>query len=245
MKDYFNATRAASERPATISFRQIVVTPKPSARPRPDPEQPTRSCWRSSGRRLRHAARGSRRTGLQGPGGELNWFRRGVMVPEFERVAFALNRDHLRPGRDPLRVSTSSSRAHPAGRGAGRHILLVPALDTSNMHKPRPRHQDPRTGPAGCLVRTRLQRDLSRSSSERNGGRTCPRDMLPSPTPKVFGMADRHGGAGVAPCGCGGLRHVQWCSLRWRGALPGRIFATAYVKDHLRQQLRAELSIRR
>ncbi|HET9726404.1 MAG TPA: peptidylprolyl isomerase, partial [Gemmatimonadales bacterium] len=97
MRTYFDTQKGSlGSRPATISFRQIVIAPHPS----PDAKARTLAQADSIVLELRRGAdfataakRFSQDPGSKDQGGSLNWFRRGVMVPEFERVAFA-----LRPG---------------------------------------------------------------------------------------------------------------------------------------------------
>ena len=84
------------------------------------------------------ARRFSQDPGSKEQGGSLNWFRRGVMVPEFERVAFA-----LKPGvvSDPVESPfgyhiIQVERVQPAEVQA-RHILLVPDIDSVHVDSAR------------------------------------------------------------------------------------------------------------
>ena len=87
-------------RPASVSFRQIVIRPEPA----PEALERTRARADSVLLELREGAdfeaaarRFSDDPGTAEQGGELGWFRRGLMVPEFEAVAF-----RLRPGHGPF-----------------------------------------------------------------------------------------------------------------------------------------------
>src|SRR5438093_11355642 len=84
------------KRPAAISFRQIVIVPKAD----PDASARALQLAESLVAALRRGAvfgdvarKFSADSASREQGGELGWFRRGVMVKEFEDVAF-----HLRPG---------------------------------------------------------------------------------------------------------------------------------------------------
>src|SRR6185436_9781697 len=142
MRSYFDANKGSlGSRPATISFRQIVVTPKPSA----EAKARTKAQADSLVLELRRGAdfataarRFSQDPGSKDQGGELNWFRRGVMVPEFERVAFA-----LRPGivSDPVESPfgyhiIQVERVQP-GEVQARHILLIPDIDSVHVDSAR------------------------------------------------------------------------------------------------------------
>jgi peptidyl-prolyl cis-trans isomerase SurA len=142
MRAYFNEQKASlGNRPATISFRQVVIAPRPS------PAAKARTLARADSivLELRRGAdfataakRFSQDPGSKEQGGSLNWFRRGVMVPEFERVAFA-----LKPGvvSDPVESPfgyhiIQVERVQP-GEVQARHILLIPDIDSVHVDSAR------------------------------------------------------------------------------------------------------------
>src|SRR5919106_1531253 len=142
MKEYFEEQKSSlGTRPATLSFRQIVVTPAPSDAAKAK----TRAQADSIVLELRRGAdfataarRFSQDPGSKEQGGSLNWFRRGVMVPEFERVAFS-----LKPGvvSDPVESPfgfhiIQVERTQPAELQA-RHILLIPEIDSAKVDSAR------------------------------------------------------------------------------------------------------------
>jgi peptidyl-prolyl cis-trans isomerase SurA len=118
----------------TVSFRQIVMTPKPRADNEAAAKQfadslhalVTRGVPMDSLARLFSADSGS---GAQG--GDLGWANRGAYVAEFDRYAFGLRAGDLSPvfrtvfGYHFLRVD----RVRPAERRI-RHILIVPERDS-------------------------------------------------------------------------------------------------------------------
>ena len=124
MRKYFEEQKGSlGSRPATLSFRQIVVTPKPSAAAQgadPGAGRLDRAGAPRGADFATAARRFSQDPGSREQGGSLNWFRRGVMVPEFERVAFALKPGMISdPGGIAVRLSHHPGRADPARRGAG------------------------------------------------------------------------------------------------------------------------------
>nr|MBA3554032.1 peptidylprolyl isomerase [Gemmatimonadales bacterium] len=130
MKAFFETQKGSlGNRPATLSFRQIAITPKPTAAAKARSRAQADSIvleLRKGADFATAAKRFSHDPGSREQGGSLNWFRRGVMVPEFERVAFA-----LRPGTisDPVESPfgyhiIQVERVQPAEVQA-RHILLT------------------------------------------------------------------------------------------------------------------------
>lgn len=131
------------KRPATVSFRQIVIKPVPDSAAR------VRAFERAESLvvQLRHGAdfqaaakRFSSDSASASQGGELGWFRRGVMVKEFEDVAF-----RLRPGEISSPVETAFGfhiinveRTQPAEILA-RHILIAPEISQAQIAKARHR----------------------------------------------------------------------------------------------------------
>lgn len=120
------------QRPATIGFRNIVISPKPQELAK----QRSRAQADSIVRELRAGAdfataarRFSQDPSTAEQGGDLGWFRRGNMVPEFEAVAFVLKPGVIsEPTESPFGYHIIQvQRVQPAEVQA-RHILLMPEV---------------------------------------------------------------------------------------------------------------------
>ncbi len=122
------------KRPAQVTFRQIIVSPTPSpvakAIARAKIDSLLLEIQRGGNFEL-VAKRESMDPSNKETGGDLGWNRRGQMVPEFDRMMFALPPGVLSPvvetsfGFHIIRVD----KVQPAEVKA-RHILIVPKLDS-------------------------------------------------------------------------------------------------------------------
>jgi peptidyl-prolyl cis-trans isomerase SurA len=139
MLEFWEANRGGTEdRPEVVSFRQIVIAPQPDSAAR------ARALARADSLRALVTTGGadfaavamaaSDDSGTRAGGGELGWFRRGVMVKEFEQAAFT-----LRPGDVSQVVETDFGfhvikveRAQPAEVFA-RHILVIPEVSAGQL----------------------------------------------------------------------------------------------------------------
>ena len=125
------------KRPATVSFRQIVIRPKPDSAARMRAYQRAESLVVELRKGADFAAAAKRFSGdsaSAAQGGELGWFRRGVMVKEFEDVAF-----RIRPGEISPPIETTFGfhiiqveRNQPA-EVLARHILIVPEISEAQI----------------------------------------------------------------------------------------------------------------
>jgi peptidyl-prolyl cis-trans isomerase SurA len=130
MREFWESSRAQQpKRPATVSFRQIVIKPQPDSAARARAYQLAESLLVELRRGADFAGvakRFSADTASREQGGELGWFRRGVMFKQFEDAAF-----RLRPGEISAVVETpfgfhiiKVERAQPAEILA-RHVLIM------------------------------------------------------------------------------------------------------------------------
>src|SRR5438552_523817 len=138
MHDFWEANRAQQpKRPAAISFRQIVIVPKPDSAASARALQLAESlvvALRAGANFAEVAKKYSADSASREQGGELGWFRRGVMVKQFEDVAF-----RLRPGAISDVVPTEFGyhiiqveRAQPA-QILARHILIQPTISPAQI----------------------------------------------------------------------------------------------------------------
>jgi peptidyl-prolyl cis-trans isomerase SurA len=245
---YFTEQKGAlGNRPATLSFRQIVIAPRPA----PEAKARTRAQADSIVLELRRGAdfataakRFSQDPGSKDQGGSLNWFRRGVMVPEFERVAFA-----LRPGvvSDPVESPfgyhiIQVERVQP-GEVQARHILLIPTIDSIHVDSARALADSVRKLVLRGVRFDSLQRAFHDPSAEKQA-ENVPADKLPEAYAKAFGEADSGAVAAVFSLPGAGTRE-QFVVAQIIGRRPPGDIRYEDVRDRIRDQLGQQLAIRR
>jgi peptidyl-prolyl cis-trans isomerase SurA len=142
MREFWEQNRAQQpRRPATVGFRQIVIRPEPDSAAKRRAYQLAESLVVQIRHGADFAAAAKRFSGdsaSAAQGGELGWFRRGVMVKEFEDWAF-----HMKPGETSEPVETpfgfhviQVERTQPA-EVLGRHILIMPDISAEQIAKAR------------------------------------------------------------------------------------------------------------
>ena len=138
MREYWELHKAElPKRPANVSFRQIVIHPVPDSASLATARQLADSllaALRAGADFATLAHKFSADSASAAQGGELGWFRRGVMVKPFEDAAF-----RLRPGDLSAVVATQFGfhiiqveRVQPAELLA-RHILIAPTISAAQI----------------------------------------------------------------------------------------------------------------
>jgi peptidyl-prolyl cis-trans isomerase SurA len=135
----FEQSRAElQKRPATVTFRQIIVAPHASAAAKAKAKARADSLLveiQKGGDFEQIAKRESMDQGTKALGGDLGWNRRGSgLVPEFEGMMFALRPGEVSPviettfGYHIIKVDRVQSAEVKA-----RHILISPAIDSTDV----------------------------------------------------------------------------------------------------------------
>jgi peptidyl-prolyl cis-trans isomerase SurA len=181
----FESRRATQpKRPATVGFRQIVIAPSPSKAARERARAKAESLLvelKKGGNFELVAKRESMDPGSQELGGDLGWNRRSKMVPEFDRVMFALNPGQLSPvvetvfGYHIIKVD----RVQPSEVKA-RHILIRPALDSADVVAARVRADSVYAAWKGGADYTKLAAQYNDNGIEDRIVPEVPQDQLPA-----------------------------------------------------------------
>lgn len=141
MRSLFESQRdRIGERPPTVAFTQIVLVPSPS--------DSSRAAALAEANRIRELAlagesfeelarQHSIDPGSREQGGDLGWFRRGAMVPEFEEAAFSLLEGQISgPVKSPYGFHIIKVERRRPGEVRARHILIqaqVSEADQANV----------------------------------------------------------------------------------------------------------------
>lgn len=236
-----------SQRPAAVTFRQIVVAPKPSdaakARARAKADSLLAEI-RAGGDFEQIARRESMDPGSKELGGDIGWNRRGSgLVREFEQAIFTLPPGRVSPivetafGYHIIRVD----RVQPAEVKA-RHILIRPQIDSADIA---------RAGAEADSVATQWRRgaDFEQlvqrhhdATEERGILQPYPRDSLP-PSYKAA-IAGRAAGAITDPFPLGADLAVKFAILELVSVTEGGEYSVEAVREQIRQQLIAERATR-
>ena len=248
MRAYFDEQRAnLGSRPATLSFRQIVIAPHPS----PEAKAKTKAQADSIVLELRRGAdfataakRFSQDPGSKDQGGSLNWFRRGVMVPEFERVAFSLKPGVVSdPVASPFGYHIIQVERIQPGEVQARHILLIPTIDSIHVDSARALADSVRALVLRGASFDSLQRAVHDPSAARQA-ENVPVDKLPEAYGKAIGDADSGAVAPVLQLPGAGTRD-QFVIVQVTGRRPEGDIRFEDVRDRIREQLGQQLAVRR
>ncbi len=236
------------QRPATVTFRQLVVAPKPTEEAKALARAKAESLLveiRRGGDFESIARRESMDPGSRDLGGDLGWARRGSgFVPEFERVVFALPPGQVSPvietsfGYHLIRVD----RVQPA-EVKSRHILIRPVITDADVAAAR----DTAANVAeqwrqGTPFET-LASSYHDNAEERGILQPYPRDSLPPSYQQA--VAGKAAGAISEPFRLGeppGI--VKWAVIELVNATEGGEYTLAEMREQLRAQLSSERSTR-
>ncbi len=246
--EYWEAQRGSlPPRPASVSFRQIVVTP------RADQESMMRAgrladslatAIRGGADFATLAARFSDDSLTREAGGELGWFRRGLMVPAFENAAFG-----MKPGEISHPVETTFGfhvirvdRAQP-GEVLARHILISPVVTDAQVQAARRLadsiHNLMKLGGKAADDAARRFHDVN----EPRLVETTPVDSMPPEYRQAFGSDTTKGMRPVFAL-AEGTRRVKFVSLEVTAFLPAGPIQFEDVKARIRERLGSELALR-
>src|SRR5438876_1455998 len=247
MRQFWEANRAQQpKRPAAISFRQIVIVPKPDSAADVRALQLGESLvvgLRRGASFPEVAKKFSADSASREQGGELGWFRRGVMVKQFEDVAF-----RLKPGTisDVVRTEfgfhiIQVERAQPAEILA-RHILIQPAISATQIAIARRQADSVHDALAHGASFDSLARRYA-DPSEPKLADALPISQLPPDYEKTIGKDTIPGLKPVFEVGIGTAR-PRFVVFELVKRLPEGELGFDEVKDHIRDGLGQQLAIK-
>ena len=247
MREAFDKNREQfGRRPATVTFRQIVVAPRPSAAAKQRAQQLADSIARGlrAGGDFATAARRFSQDSSAAQGGDLGWQRRGAFERPFDDVVF-----RLRPGiiSDPVETVfgfhvIQVERVQPT-EVQSRHILIVPETTPADVDSARALAQRLADAARAGASFDSLQAQHHDGAEEREAP-NVPVEQLPEAYARAAAAADS--GAVVGPfelTGPGGK--LKFAIIRVTARRPEGEIAYADVESQLRKFLADDLAERR
>lgn len=247
----FNASKdKLPRRPASVSFRQIVVAPRPSTVER----EAARAKAESLLVQLRNGAdfaalakRESMDPGSRDQGGDLGWARRGSgFVPAFERVIFSLPPGAISPvfetsfGFHIVKID----RVQPA-EVKSRHILIAPTIDSADIARARARADTVlQLWKSGTPFDTLVAR-YHDPAEERSLPDGFPVDSLPETYRTALAGVAAHEFTNPFPIPDPRTGHPKFGVIEVTDRQAGGEYTVADWKDRIRTQLVQEKQIRR
>ena len=169
-------------RPATVTFQQVVVAPRPSdvAKSRALALADSIQVELRKGADFAVAAkRFSADPGSRERGGDLGWARRGVFVPEFDRVAFALKIGVISdPVETPFGYHLIQVMRTQPGEIQVRHILIAADVSSADVDSAAAHAQQVYAAAVAGASFDSLQRVWHDGTEEREAS-AVPLDKLP------------------------------------------------------------------
>jgi len=245
MRDFFEKNKQLfGQRPASVSFRQIVVAPQPSTEARQRAYQLADSiakALRAGGDFATAARRFSADSGSRSQGGDLGWQRRGTFERPFDEAVF-----RLRPGTisDPVETVfgyhvIQVERVQPTEVQA-RHVLIVPETTPANRDSARALATRVADAARAGASFDSLQRAHHDGSEEREA-LNAPLDRLPEVYQSAIAQADS--GAVAGPFELAGPDgRVKFAVLRLGAKRPAGEVTFSDVEEQLRRALSENLA---
>ena len=233
--------------PATVTFRQVVIAPKPSAEAKKRAKAKADSLLveiKKGGDFELIAKRESMDEASKPQGGDLGWNRRGAMVPEFERVMFALPPGVVSPvvetafGFHIIKVDRVQ-----AGEVKARHILISPKIDSADIAAARAEAQLVATQLRGGAAFDSVVAKHHDPAEEKGILQPFVRDSLPA----SYGVAltGKKAGDVTEPFELASARgNSKWAVVQLVTVNEAGQFDEADIKTRIRSQLMAEKATR-
>jgi peptidyl-prolyl cis-trans isomerase SurA len=250
----FNTNKASlPRRPATVTFRQIVVAPRPSAAAKAAAKAKADSVLAelkehgSSAEEFAEVAkRESMDQGTREQGGDLGWNRRGTMVLEFDRWMFALPPGQLSPvietvfGYHIIRVD----RVKPAEVKAS-HILIRWKLDSAQVDAARMEAGSVLVAWKAGANFDSLVTHHHDPNEEKGSLQPFPRDSLPPSYAQAFKGKQSGDFAGPFPIVDRGTGKAKYVVAQVINSTDGGDYTQSDLRDRIRAQLADERAIAR
>jgi peptidyl-prolyl cis-trans isomerase SurA len=245
---YAQSKASFPKREAMVTFKQIIVAPKPTAKAKAAARAKAESLLVQIAKGADFAElakKHSQDPGSGAQGGDLGWNRRGAMVKEFDEMMFALPVGRVSPvvetafGYHIIKVD----RAQPAEVKA-RHILIIPVRDSTDVGRARLEADSVRAAVAKGADFDSLAAK-HHDAQEFRALPDIPRDSLPPAYRTALGTAGKGALVGPFPSDDPRSGLPKFVVLRVTQATAEGEYPEAEIKARLREQVSEGKTIRK